>query len=229
MSRKLNDCSQKNCDDALKELGKLSHSIQDYYGHGVSVKYGRLKPGRNRRGYSDRYGVEKMEGSPSDLGFGRDPGEYVAVNMSLRMAAGYESGRSSAGLASPCWSCSYEDALGRTICETRPGFRGALLVTSNKYNTANQLVTTRTYSSNSNSELQLVPLAFALICYNSLGQRNLTVSDMSLNSQIDWSDTEAVGTDPGAGNLQAQKGRGGGFQPPRRARIPRITSRSRPR
>jgi hypothetical protein len=45
---------KKNCDDALKELGKLSHSIQDYYGHGVSVKYGRLKPGRNRRGYSDR-------------------------------------------------------------------------------------------------------------------------------------------------------------------------------
>ena len=49
-------------------------------------------------------------------------------------------------LDSPRWSCSYEDALGRTICETRPGFRGALLVTSNEYNTANQLVTTRTYS-----------------------------------------------------------------------------------
>ena len=55
--------------------------------------------------------------------------------MSLRMAAGYESGRSSAGLASPRWSCSYEDALGRTICETRPGFRGVLLITSNEYNT----------------------------------------------------------------------------------------------
>ena len=36
-----------------------------------------------------------------------------------------------AGLASSRWSCSYEDAFGRTICETRPGFRGALLVTSN--------------------------------------------------------------------------------------------------
>ena len=48
-----------------------------------------------------------------------------------------------AGLDSPRWSCSYEDALGRTICETRPGFRGALLVTSNEYNTANQLVATR--------------------------------------------------------------------------------------
>ena len=30
-----------------------------------------------------------------------------------------------AGLASSRWSCSYEDALGRTIDETRPGFRGA--------------------------------------------------------------------------------------------------------
>ena len=26
-----------------------------------------------------------------------------------------------AGLDSPRWSCSYEDALGRTICETRFG------------------------------------------------------------------------------------------------------------
>ena len=30
-----------------------------------------------------------------------------------------------AGLASPRWSCTYEDALGRTIAETRTGFRCA--------------------------------------------------------------------------------------------------------
>ena len=75
------------------------------------------------------------------------------------MAAGYESGRSSAGLASPCWSCSYEDALGRTICETRPGFRGALLIASNEYNTANQLVATRSYAieqSNNSGGLRLI-------------------------------------------------------------------------
>ena len=46
----------------------------------------------------------------------------------------------------PRWNSSYEDALGRTICETRPGFRGALLITSNEYNTANQLVATRSYA-----------------------------------------------------------------------------------
>ena len=43
------------------------------------------------------------------------------------------------------------DALGRTIAETRPGFRAALLVTSNEYNTANQLVATCTYVLNENS------------------------------------------------------------------------------
>ena len=51
-----------------------------------------------------------------------------------------------AGLDSPRWSCSYEDALGRTIAEVRPGFRGALLITSNEYNTANQLAATRSYA-----------------------------------------------------------------------------------
>ena len=100
-----------------------------------------------------------------------------------------------AGLASPRWSYSHEDALGRTICETRPGFRGSLLVTSNEYNTANQLVATRTYaieqseqSEQSNNRI----LSSTLICYNSLGQRNLTVSDMNLNGQIDWNDTDRI-------------------------------------
>ena len=94
------------------------------------------------------------------------------------------------GLASPRWSCSYEDALGRTICETRPGFRGALLITSNEYNTANQLVATRTYVLNENSIP--TPLTYTYLCYNSLSQRNLTVSDMNLNSQIDRNDTDLI-------------------------------------
>ena len=36
------------------------------------------------------------------------------------------------------------------------------------------------------------PLTFTLICYNSLGQRTLTVSDVNLNQQIDWSDTDRI-------------------------------------
>ena len=95
-----------------------------------------------------------------------------------------------AGLDSPRWSCSHEDALGRTICETRPGFRGALLITSNEYNTANQLVATRSYAVPVTSSPS--PLTFTLICYNSLGERNLTVEDMNRNNQIDWNDTDRI-------------------------------------
>ena len=79
---------------------------------------------------------------------------------------------------------------GRRGHETRPGFRGALLVTSNEYNTANQLVATRSYAVPVTSSPS--PLTFTLICYNSLGQRTLTVSDMNRNNQIDWSDTDRI-------------------------------------
>ena len=51
------------------------------------------------------------------------------------------------------------DALGRVIAETRPGFRGALLIASNEYNTANQLVATRSYAieqSNNSGGLRLI-------------------------------------------------------------------------
>ena len=99
-----------------------------------------------------------------------------------------------AGLNSPRWSCSYDDALGRTICETRPGFRGALLITSNEYNTANQLVATRTYSqpSQPSQPSPLSPLTSTYFCYNNCGERCLTVSDMNLNNQIDWNDTDRI-------------------------------------
>ena len=65
-----------------------------------------------------------------------------------------------------------------------------MLITSNEYNTANQLVATRAYVLNENSTP--TPLTYTYFCYNSLSQRNLTVSDMNLNSQIDWSDTDRV-------------------------------------
>ena len=64
-----------------------------------------------------------------------------------------------AGLASQRWNCSYEDSLGRTVCETRSGFRGALLITSNEYNIVNQLVATRSYAieqSNNSGGLRLI-------------------------------------------------------------------------
>ena len=36
------------------------------------------------------------------------------------------------------------------------------------------------------------PLTYTYLCYNSLGERNLTVSDMNLNNQIDWNDTDRI-------------------------------------
>ena len=45
------------------------------------------------------------------------------------------------------------------ICETRPGFRGALLIASNEYDTANQLVAMRSYAieqSNNSGGLRLI-------------------------------------------------------------------------
>ena len=117
----------------------------------------------------------------------------MAIYGTLGLKASLETRRQKcgpAGLDSPRWSCSYEDALGRTICETRPGFRGALLVTSNEYNTANQLVATRSYAVPFTSSPSA--LTFTLICCNSLGQRCLTDSDMNLNSQIEWNDTDRI-------------------------------------
>ena len=65
-----------------------------------------------------------------------------------------------------------------------------MLITSNEYNTANQLVATRSYAVPVTSSPS--PLTFTLICYNSLGERNLTVEDMNRNNQIDWSDTDRI-------------------------------------
>ena len=65
-----------------------------------------------------------------------------------------------------------------------------MLITSNEYNTANQLVATRTYVLSENSTP--TPLTYTYFCYNSLGERTLTVSDMNLNNQIDWSDTDRI-------------------------------------
>ena len=60
----------------------------------------------------------------------------------------------------PCGGVSpYSTPFSVPICETRPGFRGALLIASNEYNTANQLVATRSYAieqSNNSGGLRLI-------------------------------------------------------------------------
>ena len=80
------------------------------------------------------------------------------------MWRGLKVGEGPACHSSPRWNYSYEDALGRTIAETRPGFNGALLITSNKYNTANQLIASCSYSLDENLHLHLCPTPiFAII------------------------------------------------------------------
>ena len=55
------------------------------------------------------------------------------------------------------------------VCETRPGFRGALLITSNEYNTANQLVATRSYAIEQSEQSNNRIFSSTLICYNNCG------------------------------------------------------------
>ena len=70
-----------------------------------------------------------------------------------------------------------------------------MLITSNEYNTANQLVATRSYAIEQSEQSEQANnriLSSTLICYNNCGERTLTVSDMNRNSQIDWNDTDRI-------------------------------------
>ena len=95
------------------------------------------------------------------------------------------------GTASPRWSRTETDFLGRTIAETHPGFRGALLVTSNAYDSANRLVSTRAYSQPSQPSSPS-PLVFTSFTYDSLGDRIATVSDRNLNGVADLAGPDLV-------------------------------------
>jgi len=100
------------------------------------------------------------------------------------------------GVDSARWSRSETDFLGRTISESRPGFGGSTLVTSNIYDTAGRLVSTLSLStrstrpdSNSNTNTALcvsAPLRETIYLYNELGERVATVSDRNFNNSIDW-------------------------------------------
>ena len=95
------------------------------------------------------------------------------------------------GTASPRWSRTETDFLGRTIAETHPGFRGALLVTSNAYDSANRLVSTRAYSQPSQPSSPS-PLVFTSFTYDSLGDRVTTVSDRNFNGVADLAGPDLV-------------------------------------
>ena len=78
------------------------------------------------------------------------------------------------------------DPLGHTITETRPGFGGTTLVTSNIYNSAGNLLASRL------SDSQGKILNSSLFCYDSSGQRYLSVEDLNCNSIIDFTEADRV-------------------------------------
>jgi YD repeat-containing protein len=83
------------------------------------------------------------------------------------------------------WSRSTSDFLGRPIVEERPGYGGALLVTSNYYNTAGQLIRTQVSSFE-------FPVSQNLFTYDSLGNRLLIAQDLDFDGIIDLAGPDRV-------------------------------------
>ena len=91
--------------------------------------------------------------------------------------------------ASARWSRSETDFLGRIISESRPGFGGSTLITSNTYNTAGQLVATVSLSTRSTCSTRLNS---RLYLYDELNDRVATVSDRNFNNAVDWAGPDLV-------------------------------------
>ncbi len=83
------------------------------------------------------------------------------------------------------WEIGIADPLGRTVAQIRPGYSGALLVTSNAYDTANRLVRTSTLSASA-------PLRETIFTYDDLGEPLLTCEDLDLDGEIDLGGPDRV-------------------------------------
>ena len=87
------------------------------------------------------------------------------------------------GLASARWSRSESDFLGRTVAQSRPGFGGSTLVTSNYYDSVGRLISTLSLSTRSTRSTRLNS---QLYFYNELNERIATIDDRNFNETIDW-------------------------------------------
>jgi len=99
------------------------------------------------------------------------------------------------GLASARWTRSESDFLGRTVSESRPGFGGSTLVTSNFYDTAGRLASTLSLSTRPNPDPTLcvsAPLRETIYLYDEHNDRVATVSDRNFNDAIDWAGPDLV-------------------------------------
>ncbi len=91
--------------------------------------------------------------------------------------------------ASARWSRSETDFLGRTISESRPGFGGSTLVTSNLYDSAGRLASTLSLSTRSTRSTRLNS---RLYLYDELNARVATIDDRNFNNAIDWTGPDLV-------------------------------------
>ena len=93
------------------------------------------------------------------------------------------------GTDSPRRVRTERDFLGRTVAETRPGYGGSALVTSNRYDTAGRLAETFSVAVVGDA---VTPLARTLYAYDSLGEPMMTVLDRDFDGVVDWSGPDLI-------------------------------------
>ena len=93
------------------------------------------------------------------------------------------------GAESPRWTRTGMNGFGKTVSDTKPGFGGAGLITSNLYDSAGDIVSIRT--STASGEL----LSAEMYGYDSFGESSLSVMDLNLNGSIDLASDRVVSND----------------------------------
>jgi YD repeat-containing protein len=107
------------------------------------------------------------------------------------------------GAASPVWSRTTTDFLGRTILEERPGFGDdIILVNTLTYAPGTgRLAETSAYSVSAVNPVNPVTLSQTIFVYDSLGDRYRTVQDLNLDGIVDLDGPDRV-TDTHSGYVQ---------------------------
>jgi RHS repeat-associated protein len=89
------------------------------------------------------------------------------------------------------WQIQATDPLGRSIATYKPGFGGTVLVASNAYDIAGNLLSTTQYASSLNP-VNYVILSKNLYSYDAAGNLAFTAFDVNTNGVIDLSGTDRV-------------------------------------
>ena len=90
------------------------------------------------------------------------------------------------------WSISVTDLIGRSVSTHKPGFGGTVLVTSNAYDIAGNLLFSAQFSVYSNNPIYPVILSKNIYSYVADGSRLFTALDLNTNGVIDLSGPDRV-------------------------------------